>query len=325
MLPSAVRAGRRNDRPILPAMTRDLLLTAARGFAMGAADLVPGVSGGTVALVLGIYERLVASTRAGSSGLGRLLRGDVAGLRAWLARVEWHFVLPLLAGILLAVVTLARIMQRLLRDEPELMAAIFLGLVAGSVVVAWRLIREPRLAHALIILAVGAATFVILGLGGGTSEGSAAQAATPELWAYFAAGAVAICAMILPGVSGSFLLVLLGMYAPILSAVTNGDILVLAVFLVGAVVGLALFSQLLHFALQRQHDVVLAALIGLMAGSIRVLWPWPGGVDSTELGAPEGAVLVALLAAVVAFVAVVVVAGAAQRLEARRAPLPDPV
>jgi putative membrane protein len=107
--------------------------------------------------------------------------------------------------------------------------------------------------------------------------------------------------------------------------VTNGDILVLAVFLVGAVVGLALFSQLLHFALQRQHDVVLAALIGLMAGSIRVLWPWPGGVDSTELGAPEGAVLVALLAAVVAFVAVVVVAGAAQRLEARRAPLPDPV
>jgi putative membrane protein len=304
-------------------MIQETLLTVARGFAMGAADLVPGVSGGTIALVLGIYERLVASIRAGSSGLGRLLRGDLAGLRAWFARVEWLLVLPLGAGILLAVVMLARIMQRLLHDEPELMAAIFLGLVAGSVVVAWRLLRRPRPAHALVILGVGVVTFVLLGLGADPTDEGVAGAGAP-LWGFFAAGAIAICAMILPGISGSFILVLLGMYAQVLAAVTNADLVVLAVFLAGAVTGLALFSQVLHVALQRWHDVVLAALIGLMAGSIRVLWPWPDGVESTALGAPEGRVAEAVVAAVIGFVVVIVVAGAAQRLEARRAPLPDP-
>jgi putative membrane protein len=292
-----------------------ILLTLVRGFAMGAADIVPGVSGGTVALVLGIYERLVASIRAGSSALGSLLRGDLGGFRAWLMRVEWLLVVPLGIGILAAVATLSRVLRSLLDDAPELMAAVFLGLVAGSVVVAWRLVRAPRRAHAAIVAAVGVATFALLGLQSGTGEGSVAQTADPPLWAFFAAGAIAICAMILPGVSGSFLLVLLGMYGPVLAAVTGADLVVLAVFLAGAVLGLALFSQLLHLALQRAHDLVLAALIGLMAGSVRVLWPWPDGVESTELGMPEGAVLEAAVAAVVALVVVIVVAGAAQRLE----------
>lgn len=299
-------------------MLRDGLLNAARGFAMGAADLVPGVSGGTVALVLGIYERLVASIRAGSSAMGAILRLDAAGVRAWLERVEWLLVVPLAAGILLAVLSLARFLQGLLHDVPELMAAIFLGLVAGSVVVAWRLVRAPRVSHVLIVVVVGVVVFLALGIQGGTSEDSVAQAADPPLWAYFGAGAVAICAMILPGISGSFLLVLMGMYAPLLSAVTRAEVIVLGVFVAGAALGLALFSQVLHRALRDHHDVMLAALIGLMAGSIRVLWPWPGGVDSTELGAPEGDVLVAAVAVAVGFLGVVVVGGAAQRLETRR-------
>jgi putative membrane protein len=299
-----------------PRAARELLFNGTRGFAMGAADLVPGVSGGTVALVLGIYERLIASIRAGSRGLGNLLRLDLDGFRTWFARVEWLLVLPLLAGILLAVLSLARLIQTLLHEQPELMAAIFLGLVAGSVVIAWRLIRAPLLRHALIIGAVGVLVFVFLGVTGGTSEQSVGQVADPALLAYFIAGAVAICAMILPGISGSFLLVIMGMYGPLLAAVTRVDILVLAVFMAGCVIGLALFSQVLHRALQLYHDVVLAALIGLMAGSVRVLWPWPAGVESTELGAPDGAVLVAVIAAAIAFVAVVVLAGAAQRLEA---------
>ena len=196
------------------------------------------------------------------------------------------------------------------------MAAIFLGLVAGSVIIAWRLIRRPALLHAAIIVVAGVATFVALGLAHGTSEESVGQMAEPALWAFFGAGAIAICAMILPGVSGSFLLVVMGMYGPALNALTELEIVNLLAFGSGMVVGLALFSQVLHLALQRYHDVVMALLIGLMAGSVRVLWPWPAGVESTAIGAPEGDWVLAGALAVVAFVLVVVVGAVAQRVEA---------
>jgi putative membrane protein len=303
-------------------MLLNVLLNAVRGFAMGAADIVPGVSGGTIALILGIYERLLASLRAGSKALTLLVRRDVAGFRRWMAAVDWLFVISLGGGILVAVFMLAGILRQLLHDQPEMMAAVFIGLVAGSVVVAWRLIRVPRASHALIIVGVGALTFMLLGLRGGTSEESVGQLAEPALWAYLLAGAIAICAMILPGVSGSFLLVIMGMYAPLLAAVTDRDFVPLGVFMLGAVIGLALFSQALHLALQRWHDPVMAVLIGLMAGSMRVLWPWPDGVDSTDLAAPEGDVFVALALAAAAFVVVVVVARFAQGLE-QSGPHPD--
>lgn len=296
-------------------MLRDTLLHLVRGFAMGSADIVPGVSGGTVALVLGIYERFIASLRAGSKALTLLVRRDVAGFREWMAAVEWAFIIPLGIGILAAVLTLARVISDLLHDRPEMMSSVFLGLVAGSVVVAWRLIRKPRIEHALLIAVAGVIIFVLLGVRSGTGEESVSQIAEPALWAYFIAGAIAICAMVLPGVSGSFLLVIMGMYGPVLAAVTERDPLVLGIFMLGAVVGLALFSQILHLALQRAHDIVLAVLIGLMAGSIRVLWPWPDGVDSTELGSPTGDWMVALGLGAVAFVVVVVVARFAQDIE----------
>ena len=292
------------------------LLHFIRGFAMGSADIVPGVSGGTIALVLGIYERFIASVRAGSKALTLLVRADVAGFRRWMAAVEWAFIIPLLAGIGVAFLTLARVIRDLLHEEPELMSAVFLGLVAGSVVIAWRLIRRPVALHAALIAIVGVITFVALGLVHGTSEESVGQIAEPALWAFFGAGAIAICAMILPGVSGSFLLVVMGMYGPALNALTEMEIINLLAFLAGAVVGLALFSQVLHLALQRYHDLVMAVLIGLMAGSVRVLWPWPGGVESTAIGMPEGDWIVAIGLAVVAFVAVVFVGAYAQRLEA---------
>ena len=292
------------------------LLHFIRGFAMGSADIVPGVSGGTIALVLGIYERFIASVRAGSKALTLLVRADVTGFRQWMLAVEWTFILPLLAGIGVAFLTLARIIRDLLHDEPELMSAVFLGLVAGSVVIAWRLSRVPAVVHAALIAIVGVATFVALGLVHGTSEETVGQVAEPALWAFFGAGAIAICAMILPGVSGSFLLVVMGMYGPALNALTEVEILNLLAFGAGAVVGLALFSQVLHVALQRYHDVVMAVLIGLMAGSVRVLWPWPAGVESTAIGMPEGDWIIAIGLAAVAFVVVVVVGAYAQRIEA---------
>ena len=265
---------------------------------MGTADLVPGVSGGTIALVLGIYERLVASIREGSSALGSFLKADGRGGLDHLRKVEWIFLLPLLGGILTAVVVLSSFLERQLEERPTILAALFLGLVLASIVIAWRLIRVPALSHPVVGAVVAAALFVLLGLGEGrTTE-------DPALLVFFGSGALAICAMILPGISGSLILLMIGMYAPVLSAVTDRSYLSIAVFAAGAVVGLAFFSQILNWALEHHHDLVLAALIGLMAGSTRVLWPWPGGVESPALGAPGDDWAVAFVWAVLGAVVV---------------------
>lgn len=265
---------------------------------MGTADLVPGVSGGTIALILGIYERLVASIREGSSALGSLLKADLAGFNRHLRSVEWVFLVPLLAGILTAVVVLSGLLEHQLEERPTILAGVFFGLVVASIVIAWRLLRRPAALHALIALVVGVLIFVLLGAGEGTATDD------PALLAFLGGGALAICAMILPGISGSLILLMIGMYAPVLAAVTERDLVSLGVFAVGAVVGLALFSQALHWALERHHDSVLAALVGLMAGSTRVLWPWPDGVESPILGAPGDDWLLALGAALAGAVAV---------------------
>jgi len=288
----------------LPTVLREIPWSTVRGFLMGAADIVPGVSGGTIALVLGIYERLIASIRAGSSALGALIRLDFDGARTWLDKVEWGFIVSLGAGILLAAVSLASLLQRLLQDSPEVMAALFLGLVAGSAVISWKLLTVRDTRRLAIMVGTGIAVFVLLGLTETTSAETASQVVEPALWAFFAAGAVAICAMILPGISGSLILVILGMYAAVLSAVTDRDLVSLGVFMLGAVVGLALFSQILHRALSGYFNAVMAALIGLMIGSLRVLWPWPLGVESTALDRPGEYLPGALVAALVGFVVV---------------------
>lgn len=288
-----------------PAVIRNTPLHVLRGFLMGAADIVPGVSGGTIALVLGIYERLVSSIRSGSSALGSLVRGDGAGAIGWLRRVDWAFLVPLLFGILLAVFTLARIIETLLDDYPEEMAGLFTGLIAGSVVIAFRLVKNWDTAAFTTLGVVTVVMFVLLGSREGTSDETVGQLANPALWAFFLAGAVAICAMILPGISGSFLLVLLGMYGPVLEAVNERAMVTLIVLGAGMVLGLALFSQLLSWALENHHDQVIAALIGLMAGSLRVLWPWPNGLDSTALDTPGSNVVGVTLLAVAALAGVI--------------------
>ena len=297
-------------------MLATIALSVARGFVMGSADIVPGVSGGTIALIFGIYERLVASIRAGALALWHLVRLDIDGTKKWFGEVDWTFILSLGAGILVAVATLASILESLLRDQAVLMAALFLGLVGGSIVITAQMVKRWSGTNVAILAGVAIGVFLTLGLRSGTTEEAVSQIADPALWAFFVAGAIAICAMILPGISGSFLLVILGMYGPVLSAVTSRDFGSLGVFLIGAIIGLGLFSQILHKALTVNHDAVLAALIGLMAGSMRVLWPWPFGVDSTALGAPDSDIVASIVIAVVAFVGVVVVARFAQRLEA---------
>lgn len=272
-----------------------MLFTVIRGFLMGSADVVPGVSGGTIALLLGIYERLVDSIRAASSALGNALELDREGATDWFRKVEWSFVLPLVAGILLAVLTLASVLETLLEDHPIQMSALFFGLIAGSVVVVWRMIRVPDAGKLAIAVVSAIVTFLLLGVREGVTEDGVAQVSDPTLLAFFGSGAIAICAMILPGISGSFLLVILGMYTAVINAVDDRDVLTLLVFMLGCLVGLALFSQFLGRMLDNHHDAMMAVLLGLMAGSTRVLWPWPGGLESTALEAPGDYLLESLL------------------------------
>jgi len=269
---------------------------------MGAADLVPGVSGGTIALVIGVYERLVASIREGSSAIGAALTGRIARSGRHLRTVEWSLLVPLLVGIGLAILTLARVIEHQLEVNATLMAGGFLGLVIGSVLIAWRLVKEPAPRHYVIAAIVGLALFAALGLGEDVTVSD------PSLVIFFGAGALAICAMILPGISGSLILLLVGMYQAILGAVNDRELSSVAVFALGAVVGLALFSQVLGWALARHHDVVLAGLVGLMAGSTRILWPWPNGVDSSALAAPGDDLVQVVIAALVGMALVYVVA-----------------
>ncbi len=248
-----------------------LILGLARGVAMGAADVVPGVSGGTIAVVLGIYERLVDAIRGASTAAGRLLRGDWRGCGRRLAAVDWWLLVPLLVGILSTIGLLASVIETQLRERPETMAGLFCGLVAASAVSACRLF-EWRGALQVGLMAVSAAgTFALLGLQSG-------PVADPSLPVLAAAGAVAICAMILPGISGAFLLLMLGMYGAVINVVTDLRYIDAAVFLAGAAVGLALFSTVLGRLLDRARNPVMAVMVGLMAGSLRVLWPWPNGV-----------------------------------------------
>ncbi len=296
-------------------MIRTFILSFTRGLLMGATDIVPGVSGGTVALVLGIYGRLIASISAGSKALGSLVKGDWGGFKSWLGKVEWPFFIPLVLGIATAIFALAHLITTLLTDQPVLMAALFVGLVAGSVVIVWVMIRERSATLVLIALAAAVTSFAILGLRSSTSEDAVTQVADPALWVFFFSAAIAICAMILPGISGSFVLVMLGMYGPVLAAVKDLDIAVIVTVVLGATLGLALFSQFLNWALHNHHDLVLAILVGLMGGSLRVLWPWPLGVESTHMGTPDSQVGQAVVMAVIGFVVVVAVSWTAAKLD----------
>lgn len=259
---------------------KDLITNAARGFAMGAADIVPGVSGGTIALILGIYERLLASIRTGARSLGRLARGDVSGFIAQLKAIEWSFIGPLLVGIVAAFVVLASILDRLLTNEPEAMAGLFFGLVVASILVAWQMLHNRDSTRMSVLMTVGIVAFFVLGLQSGSVS-------DPGLILFFFTGAIAICAMILPGISGSFLMLMLGMYAAFVGAVHDRELTNLVFFVLGALAGLAAFSTLLSWILDHHRDTLLAALIGLMGGSLRVLWPWPNGVGTIEDNAAE--------------------------------------
>lgn len=253
---------------------REYLGLAARGFAMGAADVVPGVSGGTMAFVLGIYEELLESIRrvVNPQALGLALRGKV---KQALDLLPWPFLLAVGVGVLTAVFSLAHFLEWALEHYPTLVWAFFFGLVAASIWAVSRRVRRWNVTTLFSALVGAVALYWIIGL---------TPVETPTApWFIFLSGFIAICAMILPGISGSFILVLLGKYQYILSAVTGGDFLTLIIFMAGAGIGIVSFAQVLSWLLKRYHDLTVAFLIGLMVGSLRKLWPWKEMVTGTAL------------------------------------------
>ena len=238
---------------------------------MGIADVVPGVSGGTIALVLGIYEQLLESISNCALSLGKILKGDFAGFIQQLKKVNFFFLIPVIAGMFVTIISVSGPMVDLLEEHPEPMSGLFFGLVAASAFIAFSLINYWNFQKIIFSLATAIIFFALLGF-----RSSAFK--DPSLWVFFLSGFVAICAWILPGVSGAFLLLVMGNYASVLTAIDNQDFEKLSMLSLGAIIGLAVFSTVLKFLLDKHRDIVLSCLIGLMLGSSRVLWPWPNGV-----------------------------------------------
>lgn len=272
------------ERPDLPENTmRAAVPQVARGFVLGAVELVPGVSSGTAALVLGIYRNLIATLHHLAKVAARLFRGDLQGAKKGLSQVPGLWLTALGVGMLAMVFLLAGPLEYALANHPVPLAGLFFGLIAAAVVLSFRQLYSKTPWTLVLVGASAVVTFFLMGL---SPAATGATTESPALWAFFLAGAIAVSIMILPGISGSFVLVLLGMYAPLLAAVSTRNFTVLGIFILGAVIGIAFAASGLNWLLKHYHDLVLAAMIGLMIGSIRVLWPWPSGMGGTELGLP---------------------------------------
>ena len=255
---------------------KDYGVLLLKGFAMGSFDIVPGVSGGTMALILGIYRELIQSIRALGQPpfLGAFFRGKFAQA---LDFINWRFLLALGTGIGLAVFTLATILEHLLATQATFVWSFFFGLIAASVITVSARVQRWQL-HTIAAFIFGAIfAFLLVGL---------TPAQTPESTLFLMlSGALAVCALILPGISGAFILVLLGKYTFVLGAINDLNIPVILAVGFGAVVGLVSFTQVLGWLFRRFPNLTIALLCGFMLGSLRKVWPFKAG---TTLELTEG-------------------------------------
>lgn len=241
-----------------------------KGIAMGAADVVPGVSGGTIAFIVGIYEELIESIKSiNLTNLKLLCKGKIGAF--WTA-INANFLLALVLGIGISIFSLAKAITYLLETHPILVWAFFFGLVLAST---WFVSKDIKKWNWKTIgcFIIGAIIALYITI--------ATPAETPnDLWFIFLSGAIAICAMILPGISGSFILVLLGKYYYIMEAVKSFNIPVMLVFILGAALGITSFSHVLSYTLRKYHDITIAVLAGFMLGSLNKVWPWKEVVET---------------------------------------------
>ena len=247
---------------------------AFKGACMGAADVIPGVSGGTIAFLMGIYQELLDSIKSVNGEAFKLLfKGKIAEF--W-KHINGNFLASLFVGILVSVFSLARLMKYLLEFHPIPLWSFFFGLILASAIYILKGLDKWSLPNIIsLLVGVGIAAFICV----------ASPAQTPDaLWFIFLSGAIAICAMILPGISGSFILLLLGKYAFVMTAVTELNIPVLAVFAAGCAIGIISFSHFLSWLLKKFYMLTIALLSGFMLGSLLKVWPWkvPGAAEGFD-------------------------------------------
>jgi putative membrane protein len=243
---------------------RDYAMLVLKGMGMGAADVIPGVSGGTIAFISGIYEELVHSIKNINYATVSVLWKK--GIGSFWKAVNGNFLISLIGGILISVLTIARLLEYLLVNHPVLIWSFFFGLIIGSAIFVARSIERFNAVNLTGLVAGVVVAWIITSI-------SPAET-TEAYWFIFISGALAICAMILPGISGSFILLLLGKYQFILNALNEGKISVLAVLILGALIGIISFSHLLSWLLRKYHQLTIAVLAGFMIGSLNKIWPW---------------------------------------------------
>ncbi len=260
-----------------PRSFKDSALLCAKGFCMGGADIIPGVSGGTVAFITGIYTQLVDAIRSFDVSFVRnVLKLDFAEA---LAGVHFRFLFCLLLGVLTAVVSMARVMHFMLNTYPAETWSLFFGLIMASIYVVGREIKPFNFIN-IILVALGAVgSYMLVGM---------IPVSTPETFPFiFLCGSIAICAMILPGISGAFLLLMLGKYEYITGTLKNlfllDNLAIIGVFAAGAGTGIIIFSRVLHYLLHRWHAATVSVLTGFMIGALRKVWPWKEVIDSVTI------------------------------------------
>ena len=298
----------RSNRPVRT--MRDYLGIAASGFAMGVCEIIPGVSGGTMAFILGIYEELIGSIRDVSQP-EFIQAAAKLKIKKLFELLNWEFLLALVIGMFTAILSLAGLMTFLLENYPVFVWSFFFGLVLASIFLVSKRIEKwtPPLIALFVAGAVGA--YALVGL---------VPAQTPTSWWFLIlSGAIAICAMILPGVSGAFILVLLGKYDYVLGAVKDFNIVPIIFVGIGTILGLITFARVVSWLFERYPSYTIAALAGLMLGSLRKIWPWKESLDFIEAHtAPKNVipslanggmseVVIALICAIIGVAAIVAI------------------
>jgi putative membrane protein len=251
---------------------KDFILITFKGIGMGAADVIPGVSGGTIAFITGIYEELLSSIKNSPLAFKTLIASKFNVKLFW-KELNGNFLFSLLLGIGISILSLAKLMTYLLVHHPIPVWSFFFGLILASVWFVLRDIKKWKVQY-FVSLAFGIMAGYLITV--------ISPSETPnDLWFIFLSGVIAICAMILPGISGSFILLLLGKYVYILGALTDINIPVILVFVSGAVVGIISFSHFLSWLLKSYNFLTITFLAGLMLGSLNKIWPWKQVVEST--------------------------------------------
>ena len=244
--------------------TKEYLSLSLKGMAMGAADIIPGVSGGTIAFISGIYEELIETINNVNFEAIKKLKNN--GIKSFWTHINGNFLIALLTGIAISIMSLAKVITHLLETHSQLLWGFFFGLIVASVYIVGKKVNKWDINNIISLIIGSSIAFYITILN---------PMQNPDaLWFVFLSGSIAICAMILPGISGSFILLLLGSYEFILVAIKDFKLDVITIFGVGCITGLLAFSKLLNWLFKKYHDITIALLTGFLIGSLNKIWPW---------------------------------------------------